>query len=218
MTSTKKIALIIVDVQEDFGRPQGALYVPGGELVPAKVNLLRQALNPDIVFLTQDWHPLNHSSFYTNNPGATVFSKMVLADGTDQVLWPPHCVQGSAGATFMSDLLLTGDEIVVQKGLRADTDSYSGFGSADGFKEKTSLDAQLKAAGVTHVVCCGLAFDYCVSYTARDAVLNGYKTCVVESCTGFIAEESRASERALMESAGIAVVEGQAQALIWLTA
>ena len=216
MTSAKKIALIIVDVQEDFGRPLGALYVPGGEHVPANINLLREAICPDVVFLTQDWHPLNHSSFYTNNPGTDVFSKMIFADGTEQVAWPPHCVQGSAGATFMSELLLTGNEIVVQKGLHADTDSYSGFGSADGVKEQTTLNTQLKAAGVTHVVCCGLALDYCVSYTARDASAKGYKACVVESCTGFIVEESRVSERALMADAGVTTVGTIVQACEWL--
>lgn len=211
--SIKRIALIIVDPQLDFGSSSGALYVPGGEKVISEINALRHALNANDVFITQDFHPKDHVSFVTNNPGTTVFSEVVLADGTNQVMWPPHCVQGSEGANFLDGLVIESSDIIVQKGTVVDVDSYSGFASNDGFKERTKLESELRARGVTHLVVCGLAYDYCVSFTALDGAKCGFEVCVVRSATKGISKESCLAQDKLMREAKIVLAENIAEAL-----
>ena len=159
------------------------------------------------VLLSRDFHPPNHCSFVTNNPGAAPFSTVQLASGP-QVMWPPHCVQLTEGAQFVSSLVTKKSDAVILKGVYPQVDSYSAFGDANGHSiEKTSCDAILRNYNITHVVICGLALDYCVSYSARDAAAAGFKTYVVlDACRG-IAQESIDKEIALMTAAGVTIVE-----------
>lgn len=198
-------ALIIVDVQPDFCAG-GALAVADGDAVVPVINRLRDTLKPDLVVLTQDWHPANHTSFADNNPGATLFAPR--ADG--QMMWPRHCVQGTAGAGFHSGLVVLPTDTVIQKGLNAGVDSYSGFGSQprrDGSRaEQTALGRMLITAGITDVVVVGLAFDYCVAATAKDAAALGFRTTVVRDATRAVAAASAALAEAEMIAAGVTIV------------
>ena len=203
----RTVALILVDPQFDFGNPAGALYVPGGEAVIPTLNALRAHLSGATVYITQDWHPSDHISFAANNPGTKPLEEIRLPDGTLQTMWPAHCVQGSSGAAFLDGLHIYPTDIVIPKGTKQDVDSYSGFGSQDGVKEVTPLLASLRQKGIRHVVVAGLAFDYCVSYTAKDAVKYGFEVCVVREATKGICPEQCAKEEALMKEMGIEVLE-----------
>jgi len=195
-------AMIIVDPQFDFGDPAGPLYVPEGELVVDEINALRSHLNTDNVFITQDDHPADHVSFAANNPGSALYSTIKLPDGSDQVMWPVHCVSGSPGAAFLARLVIKDTDVIVPKGQKKETDSYSGFGSADGKQEVTPLLSMLKARNVKRVFICGLALDYCVAYTAKDARLHGFETYVVLSACRGVASDSSLKEMQLMLDAG----------------
>lgn len=214
--ANKRSALIIVDPQGDFGNVTGALYVPKGEQVVPEINALRAALlaqGVNDVFITQDHHPSDHVSFVTNNPGATVFEDIVLDDGTTQTMWPPHCVRDSAGAAFLDGLVVLKTDVIVEKGTNKNVDSYSGFGSPDELQETTILLQTLKARNITHVVVVGLAFDYCVCYTARDAAKHGFHTCVVRSATRGISVKKSDEEELLMKAVGVVIVENNNEAL-----
>jgi len=216
-----RVALIIIDAQRDFafpgapgGAPAGALYVPGGEAAIGPINALRARLGAVPVFLTQDWHPPSHVSFAANNPGAALFELREI-DGPGgpggarvaQVMWPAHCVQETPGAAFVAELVRAPGDVVVRKGCHERVDSYSGFGSADGALEVTPLAGALRAAGVTHVVLAGLALDYCVAYTARDAAALGFRVAVFEPGTRGIAQATVDGERAKMRAAGVALAQ-----------
>jgi nicotinamidase/pyrazinamidase len=168
-----KTALIIVDVQNDFC-PGGALAVNDGDSVVPVVNRLQEFV--DLVVATKDWHPDNHGSFASQHPGKSP-GDLITLGGLSQVLWPDHCVQGTAGAEFHAALDTTRIKRVFEKGTRVGVDSYSGFFD-NGRKYRTGLDAYLKQEGVTDVWVVGLATDYCVKYTALDAADCGYATQV----------------------------------------
>lgn len=208
----KKTALIIVDVQGDF--VWGTLKVPNGELVAAEINRLRALLPGLDIFLTQDFHDATHISFYTQHPGFNVFEEKTLEDGSKQTLWPPHCVQGTAGAEFVADLVRMPTDTVVQKGRVRTVDSYSGFASNDGYSEVTPLEGLLKERGITHVLVCGLAFEFCVGYTALDAVKCGFEVAVVRSCSKGLSEvECDKMEAKLLATGKAVVVEDAASAV-----
>lgn len=180
-------ALIIVDPQLDFC-PGGSLAVAGGDEVMPVINRLRQQLKPDMVVITQDWHPADHTSFADNNPGEELFKHR--ADG--QMMWPAHCVQGTEGAKIHPALTVLPSDIIIKKGTLKDVDSYSAFGSGEvvrevgkalKMKEETPLASILNAAGVTDVWVVGLALDYCVAATAKDAVILGLRTTVLRKAT-----------------------------------
>lgn len=213
---SKRTALLYVDPQEDFGNKlTGALYVPDGEHVVPEINKLRSAMpSTTPVFVTQDWHPEKHMSFWTNNPGTKVFDNIKLADGSNQTMWPPHCVQKSSGATFLTGLVMQSCDTVVQKGTVTGVDSYSGFASNDGVSERTMLETYLKAKGITHLIIVGLAFEYCVAFTALDAAKCGFQVCVMRSGTkGISAADSAAQEKVMTDTKRIIVVEDVAGAL-----
>jgi nicotinamidase/pyrazinamidase len=168
-------ALLLIDIQNDF-MPGGALAVPGGDEIVAIVNQLQ--LRFELVVATQDWHPQNHKSFAVNHAGKQVFEEIDL-NGLNQVLWPIHCVQGTKGAEFSKNLLMNKVEAIFRKGTDSEIDSYSGFYD-NGHRKSTALTEYLKGKQVTEVYIAGLAADYCVYYTAKDALEEGFKTYIVE--------------------------------------
>lgn len=167
-------ALLIIDVQNDFC-PGGALAVPDGDQVIAPI--LRVAPRFEHVVLTQDWHPAGHASFATSHPGRQPFEQIQLAYGP-QTLWPEHCVQGTAGAGFHAALQLPRIDRIQQKGTDAQIDSYSAFFENDRITS-TGLGAYLQEQGVRRIFLAGLAYDYCVGYSALDARRLGLEAFVL---------------------------------------
>lgn len=171
-------ALIIVDMQNDF-MPGGALAVPEGDLIIDRINELQNKF--ELIVATQDWHPANHKSFASQHEGKNPFDVIEL-NGLQQTLWPDHCIQGTKGADFHKDLNTTKIEAIFRKGMNRDIDSYSGFFD-NGRKKSTGLNGFLKERNVTSLFICGLASDYCVYYTAMDALSLGYPTTILEGST-----------------------------------
>jgi len=168
-------ALIIVDLQYDF-LPNGALAVPFGDEIIENVNRIQN--DYDLVVATQDWHPAGHKSFASAHPGHQPF-EIVDLDGLEQVLWPDHCVQGNRGAE-LTDLLDTRRiEAIFRKGTDPHIDSYSGFFD-NGKRKNTGLAGYLRDRDITAVSVCGLAADYCVYFTALDALAQGFDTYIAE--------------------------------------
>jgi nicotinamidase/pyrazinamidase len=175
-------ALVIVDVQNDFC-PGGALAVTDGDAVVPAANRLANSGKFDLVVATQDWHPRGHGSFASNHPGKQPGEVVDLA-GLDQILWPDHCVQDSPGAEFHPDLDTSKVEKVFRKGTDPEVDSYSAFFD-NARRNSTGLGDFLRERQITDVYVCGLATDYCVKFTALDAVDLGFNTFVVEdACRG----------------------------------
>jgi nicotinamidase/pyrazinamidase len=173
-------ALVIVDVQNDFC-PGGALAVRGGDEVVPLINALQSEF--PLVVATQDWHPRAHLSFADNHPGRDV-GEVAQLNGRPQVLWPVHCVQNSPGAQLRADLETSRISQVVRKGENPLVDSYSGFFDNDG-ETQTGLDSWLREREVSTVHICGLATDYCVKFTALDALRLGYEVVLHRSaCRG----------------------------------
>ena len=173
-------ALILVDLQNDF-LPGGALGVAGGDEVIPIANRLMDDFA--IVVATQDWHPADHGSFAANHPGKEVYESIEL-NGLPQTLWPVHCVQGTPGADFAPGLDATRITRVFQKGTNPGIDSYSGFHD-NGHRQSTGLAEWLREQGVGKVTVCGIATDYCVKFTALDAVAEGFEvTLHLPACRG----------------------------------
>jgi len=162
-------ALIVVDVQNDFVQG-GALAVREGDRVVPVANALIPQF--ELVVATQDWHPADHGSFAANHPGKRVGEEIEL-NGLPQVLWPVHCVQGTGGAEFASDLQVDRITKVFRKGTDPAIDSYSGLYD-NGHRKSTGLAEWLREQGVNRVTVCGLATDYCVKFTALDALAEGF--------------------------------------------
>ena len=172
--------LILVDLQNDFC-PRGALAVPEGDRVIAVANRLHPRF--DLVVATQDWHPRDHASFADNHPG-TKPGDLIELNGLQQILWPVHCVQGTRGADFHPDLVRDRFARVFHKGTDPAADSYSCFFD-NARRKSTGLGDYLKDRGAGEVYICGLATDYCVKFSALDAVDLGFQTHVIEdACRG----------------------------------
>jgi nicotinamidase/pyrazinamidase len=170
--------LLIIDMQNDFC-PGGKLAVAGGNAIVPLINQL--ATQFDHVVMTQDWHPSDHSSFASQHKGAEAFTQMTMPYGP-QTLWPDHCIIGSKGAQFHDELDVPNAELIIRKGYRKAIDSYSAFFEND-HKTPTGLGGYLKERGFTKLTCVGLAFDYCVRYSAEDAKALGFEVTVIESAT-----------------------------------
>lgn len=213
-----KTALLIVDVQNDFCPPDGSLQVPGGLEIIEPINAIRKRVNWDVVVLTQDWHPSNHISFCSNNlqkpKGAAedwkppeVFKPHRLSRGSIQMMWPDHCVQNSHGSNIHENLDWNPDvDIVVRKGTDQNIDSYSGFFDND-HKCQTELHSVLQKHEISRVVCVGLAYDYCVAFTAIDAVDLGYETCILEDCTRPVAKDSMERMKEKLIEKGVKILQ-----------
>lgn len=168
-----KKALIIVDVQNDFCK-NGALEVPNGNEVIPYINQLIKNTQYDEIIATQDFHPADHKSFASNHSNKKI-GELIDLNGITQILWPDHCVQGTFGTEFHKELNTSKITKIVQKGKNIEVDSYSGFYDND-HKSSTGLADYLKAKQIDTVEIVGLALDYCVKYTALDAVKEGFKT------------------------------------------
>ncbi|RYZ07170.1 MAG: bifunctional nicotinamidase/pyrazinamidase [Comamonadaceae bacterium] len=173
-----RAALIVVDVQNCFV-PGGTLPVGKGDEVVPLINKLGQAFQNVVV--TQDWHTPGHASFASSHAGKKPFETTKLSYGT-QVLWPDHCVQGTADADLHKDLKLPHAQLVIRKGYHKEMDSYSAFEEAD-HKSPTGLGGYLKQRGIKTVYITGLATDFCVAWTAMDARKAGFETAVIEDAT-----------------------------------
>ena len=198
----KRDVLLVVDVQNDFC-PGGGLAVPrGDEIVPVINRLGRQFAH---VVLTQDWHPPGHLSFASSNPGTQPFQTVAVSYGP-QVMWPDHCVQGTRGAEFRADVNIPHAELVLRKGYHRAINSYSAFYENDR-KTHTGLAGYLRERGFTRVFMAGLAFDFCVRYSAEDAHREGFKVVVIEdACRAIDLDGSADATRALFKARGIVCV------------
>jgi nicotinamidase/pyrazinamidase len=194
--------LIVVDVQNDFC-PGGRLAVPRGDEVVAPIN--RLAAKFAHLVLTQDWHPPGHLSFASSHPGRQPFESIAMPYGA-QVLWPDHCVQGTPGAAFHAALDIPHAALVIRKGFRRAIDSYSAFHENDR-TTPTGLAGYLHERGLRRAFLAGLAFDFCVRYSAEDAVSHGLEAVVIaDACRGIDLAGSMAATRASLAERGVACV------------
>jgi nicotinamidase/pyrazinamidase len=198
-------ALILVDIQNDF-LPSGALPVPQGDAIIKVVNPLLDQFTH--VVATQDWHPPKHGSFASQHDGHDAFSIIDL-HGLSQVLWPDHCVQNTTGSEFVSELNSQKIQKIVQKGTDPTVDSYSGFAD-NGGRIETELDSYLKANSIDTLYICGLATDYCVQFTAHDALKRGYKTYIItDACRGIDPAGVEAALQSLKESGASLILSSE---------
>lgn len=191
--------LLVVDIQNDFC-PGGSLAVPRGDEVVPLINALAKQF-PHVV-LTQDWHPRGHLSFASSHAGKKPYQTIAVQYGT-QILWPDHCVQGTVGAAFRDDLHIPHAELVLRKGYHREIDSYSAFYENDR-KTATGLAGYLRERGFTRVFLAGLAFDFCVRYSAEDARHEGFEAIVFEdACRSIDVDGSAAATRDQFKALGI---------------
>lgn len=192
-------ALVIVDVQNDFCEG-GAFDLSGGDAIVAPINEAARRFRN--VVLTQDWHPAGHSSFASSHRGKEAFSTTEMPYGA-QTLWPDHCVIGTRGADFHPALDTTAAQVIIRKGFRPEIDSYSAFTENDR-KTTTGLAAYLKDRGVTCLFFCGIATDFCVAWSAADAVEQGFEATLFEDLSLAIdLEGSLQAEKEKMEKLGV---------------
>ena len=195
--------LIVVDVQNDFC-PGGALAVPGGGEVAVQVGALARRFRH--VALTQDWHPPGHMSFASTHSGRQPFETVAVPYG-DQVLWPDHCVQDTRGAAFHAALDIPHAALVLRKGFHAGIDSYSAFYENDR-RTPTGLAGYLRERGFRKIFLAGLAFDFCVLWSAEDARRLGFDAVVIEdACRSIDLSGSHAAAHGRLREAGVGLVQ-----------
>ncbi|QCK14245.1 bifunctional nicotinamidase/pyrazinamidase [Mangrovivirga cuniculi] len=197
--------LLIVDVQYDF-LPGGALEVHDGDKIIDGINDIQDKF--DLIVATQDWHPDGHFSFVSSHKGKEPFDKITLDNDEEQVLWPDHCVQGSKGAEISRDLNTNKVQAIIRKGTNPKIDSYSGF--YDNFKEiNTGLTGYLEDREVFDLYICGLAGDFCVYFTAMDAIDEGFNTFYIEDLTRPIDESGFEEAKSEMKKSGIKIIKSK---------
>jgi len=206
LISNENTGVIVVDVQADFTKlKSGALAVPGTDIhyIDDVYNATRQFQEQGLrIYFTLDWHPADHISFYTNNPGTEALQEVEIEEGRTQVMWPPHCVQNTPGADILIDI--EGPAERVQTGSNPKFDSYSGF--VDDGGNQTGLDRLLRRDGIKKLIIYGLATDYCVKHTVLDAVALGYQVeLLVNLCRG-ISPETTDSALEEMKAKGVAII------------
>jgi len=205
LIATENTGVIVADVQADFTElKSGSLAVPGSDahyisaVQRSTQRFLQQGLR---LYFTQDWHPADHVSFFTNNPGTGPLQVKEIG-GRPQVMWPPHCVQDTPGSMIL--ITADGPTQTVRKGMDPNFDSYSGF--ADDGGHKTDLDNQLQRDGIKKVMVYGLATDYCVKATALDAIEAGYRVdLILDLCRG-VSSDTTASALEEMAARGVAII------------
>lgn len=201
-----KTGVIVTDIQGDFTEVKhGPLAVKGTDKrfigkVLAATKMLKE--KDFAIFGTQDWHPKNHISFFTTYPGKKVF-EVISRNGREQVLWPPHCVQGSEGAKILLDEKLF--DAIVRKGTQVEFESYSGFQDDGG--NKTPLHHLLQTEGVERIIIYGIATDYCVRASSLDAVALGYRVALVKNLSRGVAPETTKKAIEELQRAGVQILE-----------
>ena len=199
MKNTENDVLVVIDVQNDFCEG-GNLAVPGGDEVVPIINDLAKGFKH--VVLTQDWHPIGHLSFASAHHGKAAFSQVEMPYGT-QTLWPDHCIQERRGSSLHHRLSIPHTELIIRKGFRREVDSYSAFFEND-HKTPTGLGGYLKEREFQRVFLVGLAFDYCVRYSAEDAQALGFESLVIEeACRAIDLNDSAEATRNLFRYRGI---------------
>lgn len=195
--------LLVIDVQNCF-LPGGTLAVNNGDEIIPIINTLGSKFK-NVVF-TQDWHTPNHASFASSHAGKAPFETIEMPYG-EQVLWPDHCVQGTEDAQLSSGLDIPHAQLIIRKGYHQQVDSYSTFVEADG-STKTGLTGYLQERGLKNVYVCGLATDFCVSWSAQDAAAAGLTVSVIEdACRGIDLKGSVAAAWLEMARAGVARIQ-----------
>ena len=167
--------LLVIDMQNDF-LPGGPLAVAEGDVIIPGINALAQRF--EHVILTQDWHPAGHISFASSHTGKQPFTDTVQAAYGTQTLWPDHCLQGTRGAELHPDLNIPHAEMILRKGFRKDIDSYSAFLENDKITG-TGLAGYLRERKLNRLFFAGLAYDFCVGFSAIDGAKLGFEPFVV---------------------------------------
>ena len=201
-------ALVVVDLQPDFC-PGGALPVAEGDVILEPIQRLLRSGRFALCVATQDWHPRGHVSFASSHAGRKPFD-VIQVHGHEQVLWPDHCVQGTPGAALHPAVSWDGVSAVIRKGAEVDTDSYSGFRNnwnAAGERPLTGLAGYLRERGVSEVVLCGLARDYCVKWSAEDAAAAGFRTVFLWGLTCAVDPAADERVRADLERGGVEIAD-----------
>jgi len=201
------VALIVVDLQPDF-MPGGALACLEGDALVAPIAALLAQQRYRTVVATQDWHPANHASFASHYPDGQPFAQIPL-HGHAQTLWPDHCIQGSAGAALHAGVDWNAADMVLRKGSNPQVDSYSAFREnhgPDGSRPPTGLAGWLRERGISEVHVCGLARDYCVLWTAQDAVSAGFAVGFHWDLTRPVSADNDDATRQALATAGIALL------------
>lgn len=195
-------ALLVIDIQNDFC-PGGALAVHDGDTIIPIINQLSQQF--EHIILTQDWHPQGHSSFASVHEGKAPYEVIQMSYGS-QVLWPDHCIQGTDGADFHSELQATKAQLIIRKGFRKEVDSYSAFYEND-HQTATGLAGYLKDSGIDTLYLVGLATDFCVKWSAIDGIQEGFDVYVIKDAVkGIDLNDSVATAWAEMEAAGVKII------------
>jgi nicotinamidase/pyrazinamidase len=206
MRTTSQDVLIVVDVQNDFC-PGGALPVADGDAVIEVIHAIAPFF--EHIVLTQDWHPPNHHSFASTHAGKQPFESIALDCG-EQTLWPDHCVQGTNGAAIHSALSLSQAELILRKGFRPGIDSYSAFFEND-HTTPTGLAGYLRERELDRIFLAGLAYDFCVGYSAIDARRLGFPAIVLlDACRAIDIGGSVAQIEALFDEAGVERIQSDA--------
>jgi nicotinamidase/pyrazinamidase len=204
MRLTPHDVLLVIDVQNDFC-PGGALAVTDGDAVIAPIHRIAPAF--EHIILTQDWHTANHLSFASAHAGKSPYDQIEMSYGP-QTLWPDHCVQGTHGAEFHPALELTRAELILRKGFRPQIDSYSAFFENDR-TTATGLGGYLRDRGLNRVFLAGLAYDFCVGYSALDARRLGFEAVVVkDACRAIDLDGSAAKMEAEFARVGVSLIDG----------
>ena len=203
MQITLNDVLLIIDVQNDFC-PGGALAVHDGDAVIPVIHRVAPVFQH--IILTQDWHTPGHQSFASTHSGKQPFQQVTVSYGV-QTLWPDHCVQGSHGAEFHPALQLPQAELILRKGFRQEIDSYSAFFENDR-TTPTGLSAYLRERNLTRVFIAGLAYDYCVGYSALDARRLGLPAVILrDACRAIDLNGSVKKMEAEFAAAGVVLAE-----------
>jgi nicotinamidase/pyrazinamidase len=209
MQITPQSVLLVIDVQNDFC-PGGALAVTGGDQVIAPIHQIARHFAH--IVLTQDWHSANHASFASAHPGKQPFESIEMPYGP-QTLWPDHCVQQTPGAEFHPALHLPQAELILRKGFRPHIDSYSAFFENDR-TTPTGLAGYLRERGLTRVFLCGLAYDYCVGYSALDARRLGFEAVILrDACRAINLNNSVAKIEAEFAASNVVLIHSGQLAL-----
>lgn len=203
---TDRDALVVVDIQNDF-IPGGALAVEGGDMIISGVNKICEKfkLKAKRIIFTQDWHPEGHASFASVHEGKQPFDPIEGIEGIGPVLWPDHCIQGTWGAEFHTDLNVNMGHLIIRKGFNKKIDSYSAILENDK-KTETGLDGYLKSSGIDRIFVCGLARDYCVNFSAQDAASKGYEVVMIHDLTKGISEDTVNAAMEKMSELGVKFV------------